>query len=849
MRSTIFLTSFFVLASSLFTQPFLDPELSRLLKEDASGEYSLILRFKKTDQKVSTLATKQSIQKQKMESTRLAQAAFIEETAKHNKKSSLKSLWINNSILLKANLEEIREFMKRGDLESIDLDRSIQFEEPEVSEGDEDNSDQFTYGLIKLGIPEIRQKYNLTGQGVTVGLLDSGWAEHPDLGDRVKRSRDFVSNKPANQPNDGHGHGTHCLGTIGGGDTSGKSIGVAPGVEFIVGKIYRDDAGTEVSKQLEAMQWIADPDGNPETADHPRVISNSWGWKLHQMPNPEAFQDAVRTWRQLGIVPVFSAGNSGPWKETIGFPGGFPETIAIGATDSDDEIASFSSRGPVLRGGTPLSKPNIAAPGVDVYSGNLSGGYVKMSGTSMSAPHVAGVIALMLQAFPDLGVESIEEILEETAKDLGDVGFDYKFGHGRVDALAAIERVLSSGRIVLNGLSEGSKVRIEPLGKELNLSEADFLEAVIPAGKYTIKVTNYGFEDLEKETEVSALKTVSLDLVQSQLPTSKLSLKVQGSPTESWVIIHKSPSGVLMTSGGQLEQDLPRGEHQISVVSKGYAEVTFKVQMQEDVNHEIELQSTQSILVVNDDPDHEFARYYTTSLEQLDLGYAIVKSKTVNLASLLAFDKVIWFTGNQEENVLDEGEIKALETYLEMGGQLLLSGHGIAKDLKDSQFLLRVLGTKFKSQRWLFRNIKLDELKLKLNGEDSADNQSRPDVLEPFLDSAQIILKYSLIGGAGVLNSFGAGKSILLGFGLEGVQNAPNRALAMKKLLAMLEPKPEEKLASLDTLFINNPALHHFFSTYYAQVSPEEQKVLAFLLKQKTDKDPFRKLLFNLQNR
>ena len=383
---------------------------------------------------------------------REAQAAFLRDSSELGLFNNrfMKSMWINNSIIMKLKGSEIQNLTNRDDIESIILDRTVYLTEPVVSESSEiDEEEAFTYGLIRMGIPELRKKYGITGKGVTVGLLDSGWAEHPDLGDRVKRSRDFVSDKPDNQPNDGHGHGTHCLGTIGGAATSGKSIGVAPDVEFIVGKIYRDDASTEVSKQLEAMQWMADPDGNPDTDDYPKLVSNSWGWKLKEMPDPTAFQRAVQTWRELGIVPVFSAGNSGPWKETIGFPGGFPETIVGRATDSDDAIANFSSRGPVLRGGKLLRKPNVSAPGVNVYSGDLKGGYVNMSGTSMSAPHVAGVIALMFQAFPDLSVAAIEEILKSSAVDLGDEGFDYKFGDGRVNALAAVEQTLNSGRLVI----------------------------------------------------------------------------------------------------------------------------------------------------------------------------------------------------------------------------------------------------------------------------------------------------------------------------------------------------------------------------------------------------------------
>ena len=259
----------------------MDEELTSIMQADTQRDVPVIIVFKQIKSSAALQDTNSSVQKRKIRSTRRAQAAFLADTAKLGlfKNRSMKSMWINNSIIMKLKGSEISILVSRDDIESILLDRTVYLNEPTISEDTEiDEEEAFTYGLIRMGIPELRKKYGITGKGVTVGLLDSGWAEHPDLGDRVKRSRDFVSNKPDNKPNDGHGHGTHCLGTIGGAATSGKSIGVAPDVEFIVGKIYRDDASTEVSKQLEAMQWMADPDGNPDTDDHP-IVSFKPSWR------------------------------------------------------------------------------------------------------------------------------------------------------------------------------------------------------------------------------------------------------------------------------------------------------------------------------------------------------------------------------------------------------------------------------------------------------------------------------------------------------------------------------------------------------------------------------------------
>ena len=100
------------------------------------------------------------------------------------------------------------------------------------------------------------------GQGITVGIIDTGWAQHPDLLGKVVRSKDFVSEFKENEPNDDRGHGTHCMGTIGGGNESGKAIGVAPKVKFVVAKIFDYEGKAYRSGILKAMQWMTNPDGD-----------------------------------------------------------------------------------------------------------------------------------------------------------------------------------------------------------------------------------------------------------------------------------------------------------------------------------------------------------------------------------------------------------------------------------------------------------------------------------------------------------------------------------------------------------------------------------------------------------
>jgi len=858
MRICLSLSFVFLLLTQSFSLPKLDPQLKELLDQGSDKEITLILSFPVPEPGKIQVQSNMGIQARKMEEARIAQASFLNESSKFllSDDEAPKSLWINNSLVFKTTVQNARGLSLREDIESIMLDKTLYLDEPVESPQTEiDEEAAFTYGLLKLRIPEIRKRYKLTGKGIIVGLLDSGWAAHPDLGDRVRRSRDFVSDKAEDQPNDGHGHGTHCLGTIGGGNTSGKSIGVAPEVDFVVGKIYRDDASTELSRQLEAMQWIADPDSDPETPDHPRVISNSWGWKLKQLPDPQAYERAVQTWRELGIVPVFSAGNSGPFKKSIGYPGGLPESIGVGATDSDDSIASFSSRGPMLWDGDKLSKPDVSAPGVSVYSADYAGGYTQMSGTSMAAPHVAGVVALMLQAYPTLGVRGVEQILKDTAVDLGKEGFDHSYGHGRVDAFAAVEKVLNSGQLVLSDeLDSGpsTSISIQPGNHSYSFESGATLKIALDPGEYKVTLTRFGFKDIKQTVKIRKLEDTEVPLELEPLPQSELKIRVLGENGENldaWIIIHDAPFDVLTTQNGALDQSLPHGNYRVSAVRRGYASSSFEVDHSNESQHEIQLEPTASTLVVNDDPAQAYGEYYTNALETLGTDHLFKLSTAIDLAELLAYKNVIWFTGDAEEDTLSKSDQSNLETYLSMGGKLLLTGHGIGNDIKFTRFFNHILGAQYKSQRRLFRNLWFKDTKFKLNGKDSANNQGTPDVIDAVVETAKVILRYTFMGAGGILNTFESGKVLYLGFGWEGIRGADIRSQTLGQFLEMLEPSADEKLNGLSKAYQRDGLLHSILSESFASGNAEEIARLREQISSSPNKRALKKLLFHLQDR
>lgn len=308
----------------------------------------------------------------------------------------------------------------------------------------ETKKSSFTYGLEKIRLPEVIAKdASRDGRGIRVGILDTGIdANHPALQGKVLAFRDFIGR--GTSPYDDHGHGTHVAGTIAGSPVNGETIGVAPGASLIVGKVFSEYGGSDSKQLLSSMQWIADPDGNPATNDGAQVVSNSWTADdefKNGDPADQPFCQAVDNWVRLGIVPIFAAGNDGPNRGSVGMPGACPNAIAVGATDSADSIASFSSRGPGIWKTQMTNKPDIVAPGVDVESAQPGGGLVSKSGTSMAAPHVAGAVALLLQHLNGNPVQRVGFALNQGAIDLGAPGFDLTYGFGRMDLVRSIELI------------------------------------------------------------------------------------------------------------------------------------------------------------------------------------------------------------------------------------------------------------------------------------------------------------------------------------------------------------------------------------------------------------------------
>jgi len=271
----------------------------------------------------------------------------------------------------------------------------------------------------------------LTGAGMRIAIIDSGVdAEHPDLKGRVVASQDFTGEGPA----DRHGHGTHVASIAAGSGAAsgGKYRGAAPEASIYSAKVLHSDGMGMTSDVMAGVEWAYDQGVH--------VISLSLG-ASDSDDGSDALCETCDAVVEKGLVVCAAAGNEGPNHGTISSPGSAREVITVGAATEENQVATFSSRGPTADG---RAKPDVLLPGVGIVAARSRGTamgnivnqyYTSASGSSMATPHAAGVCALLLQAEPHLTPRQVKARLRATALDLG--ADPNAQGKGLVDAWRA----------------------------------------------------------------------------------------------------------------------------------------------------------------------------------------------------------------------------------------------------------------------------------------------------------------------------------------------------------------------------------------------------------------------------
>ena len=429
--------------------------------------------------------------------------------------------WVVNTIRVRADSATVKALAARPEVEQIVPDRTYQIPTPRAGK-DQARVNSVEWGIDRINAPQVWSTFGDRGENIVVANIDTGVQfDHPAL---VRQYRGNLGNgsfdhnynwfDPSNvcgtpAPCDNVAHGTHTMGTMVGddGDPGANQIGVAPHARWIAAKgCESNSCSTEAL--LASGQWVLAPTdlsgNNPRPDLRPNVVNNSWG----DGPNDPFYESTVQAWIASGLFPAFANGNAGPGCGTAGVPGAYPESYGVGAFDINNNIASFSSRGPsAVDGGI---KPNIAAPGVNVRSSVPGSGYDSFSGTSMATPHLAGTVALIWSAAPSLigDIAGTRALLDQTAIDTSDLscggtaGNNNVWGEGRLDAFAAVNAAPRGPTGTLQGVVTnassnpiaGATVHAAgPTDRTTTTDASGAYSMVLPVGSYDVTASAFGY--------------------------------------------------------------------------------------------------------------------------------------------------------------------------------------------------------------------------------------------------------------------------------------------------------------------------------------------------------------------
>ena len=469
---------------------------------------------------------------------------FLDGYKSENLVSDLKTFWSFNGFSCSASAEVIAQLAERKDVAMIIPDEMRQMI-PQNEMSGSANTRANAWHVDKINAPAV-WNYNgtgYTGNGVIIGLIDTGVNyNHIDIANSMWDGGNEFPHHGYDvfyqdlDPMDDQGHGTHTAGILAGQGTAGTQTGIAPGAKIMAIKILNEEGQGEATHLIEGVEFALDHGADILSLSLSDVGAGPCYY----------YRDVFATCLDAGVAAAIACGNEGQTQYTYPVPfnisapgncpppwlhpdqqinGGLTSVISVGATDSNDEHCGFSSIGPTTWTTGPnvgsyndypyengdatqpgLIRPDISAPGANITSLNYltTNNYIEMDGTSMATPCVTGVLAMLLEANPDLTPAELDSIIELTSARVGNTIKNNRVGAGRVDALAAINALFHHGPTGLIADFDGEQVDLhwtaapEAVSYEVyrdglrianNLMGTTYTDHLNYAGSYTYYVT------------------------------------------------------------------------------------------------------------------------------------------------------------------------------------------------------------------------------------------------------------------------------------------------------------------------------------------------------------------------
>ncbi|MFW6136114.1 MAG: S8 family serine peptidase [Chloroflexota bacterium] len=752
--------------------------------------------------------------------------AYLERERVRGNVSSYRPLWITNAIAVEGRPSVVRGLARQPSVAVITLDHWRRWiESGEAAVGAEDAAgEQVEWNIERIRADEVWASLQISGTGAVVAGMDTGvdWL-HPAL---ERNYGGYNPHGPSNHayswydatdgdagyPVDGHGHGSHTMGTM----VGRGGIGVAPGARWIGVRVLNNQGYGYDSWIHAGFEWVLAPGGDPSRA--PDVVNCSWGSSRAYLTT---FQDDLRALRAGGILPVFSNGNNGPGVGTVTSPASLPEAFAVGAVDEHDGVATFSSRGPSPWGEV---RPHVAAPGVHVRSSVPGGAYATMNGTSMAAPHVSGVAALLRSVSSTLSITRATAVITGTALPLGEEVPNNDTGWGRVDAFAAVTALARPGFIagtVKDGASDlpiaGASVRAMSRGGETSAeTETDvdggYLLALSP-GVYDLSVSAFGYEPASiRGVRVLRDAVTSEDVTLVAQPTGSLNVQVvdasSGEPVTATLAVLDTPYEVTTHT---CSFELPSETYAVRARRLRYRVVTATavVSVGETSSVVLRLPEAPAVLVVDSGGWYYESqmRYYRQALD--DGAYAYhewsirrIPEDIPAVSDLGDYDIVVWSAPRDAPGYIGAGEV--ITGFLEAGGRLLLTGQDVGfwdgggSGVSWSPYYRDYLKAQFVDDDAPTRVLDgvagdiFGGTTITIAGAGGADNQDYPDVVsvaDP--EAAGPVMVYRDDGCGGVRVGTCVDYRVLyFAFGFEAINDRVRRRQVMESAIEWLEASP-----------------------------------------------------------
>lgn len=360
------------------------------------------------------------------------------------------SIWLNNVVTLSCPFFILEQLPYFEEIESIILNSPVTLSSTFTAETQSiekqalqllNSTNDLLQNAEFLGLGEARSRSpERTGKKIPIGIIDGNFdLFHPALYGRVKLSKISTSSDSAYNSR-ALSHGTHIASVIGGRMMNGKIMGIAPESELI---LYAIPSAHQVSSLIEALlalQWMADPDQDPYTLDHPKIIHGSWS--LNTSPadiiwHRQILCKATDALVSLNILPVFPVGDLGRFGSFVyPLPASCPSVLAVGSVNYKSELSNFSSASPsdlrIMMKVPYTLKPDVVALGENIFGAMAHNSYSYLSGTALASAQVAAAAALILEIEPYMNVKTLRRIVELSSADLGPTGFDRRYGWGIV---------------------------------------------------------------------------------------------------------------------------------------------------------------------------------------------------------------------------------------------------------------------------------------------------------------------------------------------------------------------------------------------------------------------------------